>query len=316
LRKEITTQLYEVLGIVPHLRPTKINGMAVHGLNLHNPLTGNRPPQKIKNFLQILRLLDTHLKSHSLDYDKKNGKQVARGNFKPDIHGSGPTIGITGWTMVDFVGGRSVMQVVELKNELMQAFNLVQNNIIYTTNAKQPKAHGKANTMPKGCPKNVPTANASGNCPSDIYIPLPNKHNSLCCYKKKLTKSSVQDIIKKYNEAKMKIPESLQYRINTLGVVPKKVLSPSSVKLVKSEVYYNKKQKDYFYKNKKFNCMSLPKPQVENIAILMKLNPKGFKKDLCLKIHKKAQNDANNKYKRARLRLLKMKAKLSNMKSG
>jgi hypothetical protein len=264
-----------------------------------------------------LRLLDTHLKSHSLDYDKKNGKQVPRGNFKPDVHGTGPTIGITGWTMVDFVGGRSVKQVVELKNELIQAFNLVQNSIIYTTNAKQPKGHQKGNLMPKGCPENVPTANASGSCPSDIYIPLPNKHNSLCCYKKKLSKSTVQEIIKKYKDAKIKIPTSLQNRINTLGIVQKKVNSPSSVKTqVKSEVYYNKREKDFFYKNKKFNCMTLPKPKLENIAILMKVNPKGFKKDLCLKIHKKAKNDANNKYKLARLKLLKLKAKLSNMKLG
>ena len=76
LRNEMSKQLYEVLKVVPQLRPSKLVGMAVHGLNLHNPLTGNRPDQKIKNFLQFLRTLDTHLTTHSLDYDKKNGKET------------------------------------------------------------------------------------------------------------------------------------------------------------------------------------------------------------------------------------------------
>jgi hypothetical protein len=316
LRMKITKQLFDILGIVPNLRPSKLNGMAVHGLNLHNPKTGKRPDQKIKNFLSFLRLLDSHLEAHSLDYDKKDGKQVARGNFKPDIHGTGPTIGITSWTMVDFVGGKSIAQVINLSKTILNIFNKIKNTINYTTNAKQPKAHGKADLEPKGCPANVPPANSNGTCPSDNYIPLPNKHKSICCYKKKLTKTTALNALKKYKNSNMKIPQSLQNRFNTLGIaVPQKPNKPSSVKLTSIYgVTYNKISKNFFYKGKKFNCITMPKPDLESISLLMKLNPKGFKKDLCSKIHKKAQYNANEKYKSARRKLLKMKAKLANMK--
>tara|TARA_B110000977_G_scaffold8942_1_gene11853 strand:+ start:1593 stop:2987 length:1395 start_codon:yes stop_codon:yes gene_type:complete len=317
LRKELTKQIFEALKAVPNLRSSKLNGMAVHGLNLHNPLTGNRPPQRIQNFLEFLRALDREFDTHSLDYDKKNGKQVVRGNFKPDVHGIAPTIGITGWTMVDFVGGRSVAQTITLKNKLVEAFNKTSLLIKYTTDAKQPKTHGKATMREKGCPGNVPPANKEGNCPSDMYIPLPNKYKSLCCYKKKLSKTTAQDALKKYTEAQMKVPQTLQNRINALRLVPQKPKEISSVKRRKSApgVVYIQTTGEYLYKDKRFDCMLLAKPYLEAIAILMKLNPKGFKKDLCSKILEKARNDTKEKYEKARLRLLKMKARYTNLKS-
>lgn len=321
LRENLSAQLYTILQIVPKLRPSKLVGMAVHGLNLHNPLTGNRPDQKIQNFLRFLRTMDTHLTTHSLDYDKKNGKQVARGNFKPDVHGSAPTVGITSWTMVDFVGGQSVKQVIQLKDDLLVAFAKCQPMIEYTTNAKKPIGHGKQNNKPKGCPKNIPPANAKGMCSSDEYVPLPNKHGSLCCYKRKLTKTLAQNAIKKYKEARLNIPNSLKERISAFGLStrPKQNASVkyASVKYVqKVGVYYNKVKRDYVYQDKKFNCMLLSKPRLTSLAMLMKVNPKGFKKDICNNILKKAQNSAEEKYIRARKRLLKMKAKIANLKSN
>lgn len=315
LREELSEQLFQVLQVVPKLRPSKLAGMAVHGLNLHNPLSGNRPDQKIKNFLQFLRTLDKHLKSHSLDYDKKDGKQVARGNFKPDDHGSSATIGITSWTMVDFVGGQSATQVVQLKNEILAAFEKCKPMIEYTTDAKKPIGHTKQNLEAKGCPKNVPPADKSGMCSSNDYIPLPNKHGALCCYKRKLTKAVARDTIKKYQEAKIPIPLNLKSRIANMGIEKKQ---SASVKLNKSSVtgvYYNSQKRDFVYQNKKFNCMLLSKPRLENIALLMKVNPKGFKKDLCNNILKKARENANDKYMRIRRQLLKMKATYMNKKS-
>jgi len=315
-RIELTKQLYEVLQVVPILRPTKLVGMAVHGLNLHHPMSGNRPEQKIKNFLQFLRNMDNHLKTHSLDYDKKNGKQVARGNFKPDDHGTAPTIGITSWTTVDFVGGKSAQQVVQLKQELLAAFEKCKPIIEYTTNAKKPVGHGKQTEAPKGCPKNVPQINADGLCPSDEYIPLPNKHGSICCYKRKLTKTSARDAIQKYNEAKIDMPLHFKARITKYGLTSPQKQKMSSVKLSKIPgVHYNLRKRDFLYQEKKFNCMTMPKPKLENIALLMKVNPKGFKKDLCKHILKKASENANEKYQRARRRLLKMKAMIANKQS-
>lgn len=314
LMNTLSEQLYSVLQVIPKLRPSKLVGMAVHGLNLHNPLTGNRPEQKIKNFLQFLRTLDKHMTTHSLDYDKKDGKQVAKGNFKPDEHGSASTIGVTSWTMVDFVGGNSAAQVIQLKDELLRAFEKCKPMIIYTTNAKQPKGHGKQNEITKGCPKNVPPLNSKGLCPSDEYLPLPNKYGAVCCYKRKLNKTTAREAIKKYSEAKIPMPLNLKSRIANLGVTNTKPKTVSSVKLVKSTpgVYYNSKKRDFVYQDKKFNCMLMSKPRLENIALLMKVNPKGFKKDLCKNILKKAKTDANEKYQRVRRRLLKMKAMIAN----
>lgn len=317
LQDEISQQIFDILSIVPILRPSKLVGMAVHGLNLHNPLTGERPEFKIKNFLQILRELNKHLKTHALDYDKKNGKQVARGNFKPKEPGSAPTFGVTSWTMVDFVGGQSVRQVIQLKNELVRAFEMSRIYIQYDLQSKKPITHGKRNELKKGCPKNIPVANADGMCPSDLYIPLPNKYGSLCCYKKKLTKSIATDVLQKYKAANMKIPEFLAEKLKKYA----ENTTSSSVKCAKkyttpSGVYYNKRAKQFKYKDKQFKCMSLSKPMLESIALLMKVNPKGFKKDICNQITKKAKNTAVKKHSEAHFKFLKMKAKYMNKRAN
>jgi hypothetical protein len=217
--------------------------------------------------------------------------------------------------MVDFVGGRSVKEIIRLKHELMASFAKARTMIVYSTNAIKPEAHYKSNVLPKGCPKSVSSANANGKCPSDDHIPLPNKHKVLCCYKKKLTKTTAQNVINRYRDAQLPLPSDLEDRINALNTKCTKSSYVSSVKLKKATpgVIYNSKQRNFYYKDKKFNCMTMSKPYLEAISLLMKLSPKGFKKDLCEKILKKAQSNANDKYKRARKRLLKMKARYTNM---
>ena len=111
------------------------------------------------------------------------------------------------------------------------------------------------------------------------------------------------------------MPLNLKARIAKDGVESSpKVTTISSVKMKRtnvSGVFYNARKRDFVYHERKFNCMLLPKPKLENIALLMKVNPKGFKKDLCNNILKKAKEDANEKYQRARKRLLKMKAMIA-----
>ena len=111
------TLLYEVESLfyklftnigVPPIRKGVISGMSVHGFNLHNLSTGNKPNFRIKNFLQSMTLLGDNMKKHYFDYEPSEGKSVVRANFKPIEKGTDATFGITKWLSVDFSGVKSI----------------------------------------------------------------------------------------------------------------------------------------------------------------------------------------------------------------
>lgn len=268
--RSITNEIHQICGNqLPNERPTKIITMTAHKYNVFGT-----QKQKIKNFIQVLKEIDKLLPTHELDYFKKETKTINRGNFKPQDKSLGyPTIGITQWGMVDFLGGKKPALVNQCYHMFRAAFSQVlASGIVQIDKDAKYTEQSKKLT---GCPKGVTQANTNQKCPEG-YIPLPNKTKTVCCYKKKLTKATYNEAIKKFKDAGIPLPKIYTDKYG----IPNNNNNNSKTK---TNVPY-KEQKLLMYKGKKFNCMSLLKNELQQIAIVLKLNPKGFKKDLCDRI--------------------------------
>ena len=122
--------------------------------------------------------MDVHISTHELDYNQKNGKQIVKGNFKPN---ESPliTIGVTPWGMVDFLGNGKLSEFVKSAEQIQEAFNKIMDQINFNQDSKAPQSIKKTNKQ-GGCPKGLPAANINGRC-SNGRVPIPNKNRSLCC---------------------------------------------------------------------------------------------------------------------------------------
>jgi len=172
---ELTKLIYDILP-VPALRPTKLSGLTVHGWNISDPTGGQRPPQRVKNFVNMLQLLGRNIDTHELDYEPSEFKQVTRGNFKPVVPGD-PTIGVTAWLMVDFSGVKSIARVRELSGSIYNAYNRVLPEITWNGNFKGPVPKSRRKTEAKKTPKKAINKN--------INIPKKNGNSKLLMYKGK-----------------------------------------------------------------------------------------------------------------------------------
>lgn len=305
MMKKVTDDLFKFFkSKIPKMRESKIANINLHNLNLSNPNTREYPIEgPIKNFVFILREMDKLINTHDLDYDKKNGRQISKGTFKPVNFGEFASVGVTTWGMVDMLGCKKVSTALDIFDDFLKAFKKVKSKIEYNSYKSFPVTHSQKNIKSKGCPKGNPEFK-DGKCPDDSYVPIPNKHGAICCYKKKLTSKLKEDIMKKYQNMKIPIPNCL---LNDLSSYSASMKIPNK----KNEVIYNKKGK-YMYKEKSFKCMTMSKPDIISLAKLMKANPVGKKPEICNSIQKKAYEIANERYKRARKRLRIMAARYGN----
>ena len=273
LKKEITQSVLTMFPSIPKLSETSISAVSVQGYNLFNPRTGQRPEKRIKNFISTLRLMDTYMLSHELDYNQRNGKQIVKGNFKPNDK---PliTIGVTPWGMVDFLGNGKISEFVKSAEQIQETFNKASDQIVFNRNSKAPQSIKKTDKK-GGCPKSLPAVNSNGRCPNG-RVPIPNKNKSLCCYKMKITKTSSMNIIEKYAMANMNIPSHIKSQLSSFSSI--KIKKPPGIPKVDNNT------NDIIYKGKPFRCMYLQMNELKRIATLMNINPQGFKKDLCERI--------------------------------
>ena len=280
-----------------------ISNINIHGLNLTNPKTHSYPSEgKIRNIVAVMRELDEHITTHSLSHVQKNGKQINKLNFKSIEPKRYPTIGVTQWTSVDMLGCKNIKESMDIFNTFVEQFKKVKHLINYDKNALIPKKIKKT----KGCPSGIlPPVN--GVCQSNEYLPIPNKHNTLCCYKAKLTPKKAINIVQKYYDAKLNIPKPLQDKINLLDI--------NTTPMASIPIHLNRKKFQIFYKNKPFKCMTLPKKELQSIALSLNLNPKGKKVDLCERINKHYKNFAYSEKKRISNTLKRIAFKYVNMKS-
>ena len=292
LLKNVTKETLEIIDGLTQVRPTKIVSISIKGLNVFNPKSGELPEHKIFNFVAILRKLDKFLPNHEYDFNFRNGKKITRGHFKSEISGI-PTIGMTQWGMADFMGGTSISKTHALVREFINAFNLVKSEVKFDKTSTRPKKH-ETGTCRVG--QNI---SFNGKCPEGKY-PYPKKDGTLCCKAVKMTPRLKKELVRKYENLNIKLPNSLQSEM-------------SSVKINKS-VKYDMKSKKWYYKSKPFDCMKLRKPDAQNIAHLLQLNPKGFMKDICKTIdsHLDMKQREKRTALRKKFRLLKMKQAIKN----
>lgn len=201
--------------------PRKLSGMSIHGFNLHNPGTGEKPDQRISNFIDTMRALDQYIPSHYFDYQPRESKSVVRANFKPHDSERYPTFGITQWLTVDFSGVKSVAQVRDLSVNMVQGYARVKPLIHFNNKFNGP--------IPKSRRKQV------------------NNGKKVNKRKKKQTE----------NTTNVKIP------------------------------VWNSNKKKFYTNDKVFNCMTLTKDRLKQLATKLNINPDGFKKDVCERINKK-----------------------------
>ena len=172
---ELTKLIYDILP-VPALRPTKLSGLTVHGWNINDPTGGQRPPQRVKNFVNMLQLLGRNIESHYLDYEPSEFKQVTRGNYKPVTPGD-PTFGVTAWLMVDFSGVTSIARVRELSGIIYKSYRRALPEITWNNNFKGPVPKSRRKTEAKKEPKKANNKN--------INMPKKNANKKQLIYKGK-----------------------------------------------------------------------------------------------------------------------------------
>jgi len=142
---ELEKLIYDLLP-VPPMRPRKLSGLSIQGFNLNDPAGGQRPPHRLENFIAFMRLMDTRVASHFMDWQPRETKTLPRVSFKPKTEG--PTVGITNWLMVDFTGIKTVASVRELGAVFFRAYNGLKNQIVWNMvyNGPIPKSRRKVET--------------------------------------------------------------------------------------------------------------------------------------------------------------------------
>jgi hypothetical protein len=279
LGKSLEKDIFKMFnGKINKTRPFSLANMAIFGLNVFNPTTGNRPPQRIDDFADFVELLEMNLESHTTYYSPSNGKAVVRANFKPKSK-NGVSFGITQWGMVDMTGVKSLNSARNLKKDLLKAFDSIKGSIEFNNETPPPKSSKQT-----GCT----TRNPSPPC-NPSYIPLPNKKKQICCYKKKMTDKKIKEQYAKFG---VNIPQSLMTSLNLSKPINKIELP-----------YYNSKSRKIMYKKKPFRsekCNTLSKPELMEMAKAIGANPGKFKKDICSSIFSKLSQNAQKKRKSIR----------------
>ena len=134
---ELEKIIYDLIP-VPPLRPRKLASLSIQGFNLSDPGGGSRPPQRIKNFLQTMRNINEHIRTHNLDFEPSETKTIPRANFRSALPGEHPTFGITTWLMVDFTGVKSISNVRKLSRDLYNVYRRTTQSIIWNNNYTGP----------------------------------------------------------------------------------------------------------------------------------------------------------------------------------
>jgi hypothetical protein len=105
-----------------------------------------------------------------------------------------------------------------------------------------------------------------------------------------LSIAQVRDISIVLYQAYRQIKQNVQWNTNYVGNIPKSRRQNKNKKETKKQTpqinipSWNQTLQKYKYKGKNFNCESISKPELQEIAKKMDISPKGFKKDLCNKI--------------------------------
>lgn len=211
--------------------------------------SNNRLKHKIKNFLQVMRLLDTKVPTHYLDYNQTNKKTFGNASFK--FNGNGdklPTVNITSWGYMDIKGAKTLEEINKVVSIFQTASNSIYSTIVFDETSVKPKSVRKGLQTTKTCSLRNP-APINGKCPNG-YAPRVNpKLNKKCCYKQG-------------KQAKQQ-----EY---------------SSVKVLNIP-YYNGSKQNFFIKGKKFNCGAMLKNNLRSIGkrVGSGFIIKGSKQELC-----------------------------------
>ena len=257
---------------------TKTSMITAQGGNLFENMTDNRLPFKMKNFVDIMERIDDKVSSHDMKFEQTNKKQFGKISFKSDSDDL-PTLTISNFGYIDIKGAKTCIQIQNVFRIFKTAIkaNSIQRYIQYDENHPRVASKTKSNLFMKGCPKNNPEA-IDGICPSG-YLPRPNKNKKICCYKKKLSKTTAKEIVFSFKQSNMEIPkklkEILKPFLNTTKISSMKLNEDSNdVVLKKGKIHYL---------NKVVNCNIASKSLLKTIA--SKLNSgyvmKGTKNELC-----------------------------------
>lgn len=287
LKSNLETIVLDIFGdYIKKQTDTKLSGKSVEGLNLF----GKYPEYKMKNFLELCRLIGDDLEEYSINETSviKESKHLPKISFVSKNPGILPTIGLTTWGTIDFKGGTGTFtDIIDITAKLIEIFDKHKQTIVFDKSSK------RIVQKTSECRKGQPLA-MNGKCP-DSMIPYPSKSKALCCKKKKLTKSVATNIMKQYANANIEIPNSLKLNINKiLNKTKMKPMSSiktkpmSSIKNQQRDILsYRENKKKWYYKSKVFNCMILSKTELLKISRKLQVNPDGFKKVLCERILKK-----------------------------
>ena len=147
LINELTELIHKAIPDLKTNRKSKLNNLGIHGFNILDPTGGTRPVHCIKNFIDIMTLMDKEIKTHQWFYIPTEGKSVVKANFKPFDSTKYTSFGITQWLMCDFLGVKSIGRVIDLSSVIWKAFQRIKAKIIWDLSSKQPPTKRKKGTQ-------------------------------------------------------------------------------------------------------------------------------------------------------------------------
>lgn len=310
LAESITKDVVSLVKGLKRVAPTVIVSMNSEGYNLFTT-NGSRPGFKIANLGSLLTRTAALLKTHTFDYDDREGKSVPRGFLKPNEQGAHPTIGVTSKGMVGLSGAKSVRSLKETVDRLQAAFDQVKNLVQQAQDTSLPKTQTKkaSNPTTSGCSARNPAPNVKGVCPTGM-VPKPHiKSKGLCCYKMNVTRTTAKKLVMNYTSAGMQMPPQLQ--TDVARVLPSMSASVKSATFVPT---YNRKKKVILYKGSKFSCANLPIDEVRVAAQRLGISPKGKKAELCKSIQSFIMQREAERARRAVMRIKRLSALALNAK--
>lgn len=264
----------------------EVTGIAAQGGHIFENMKDNRLPHRIVNFGPVMDLIDDKVPSHVNTFEPTNKKQFNKVYFKPLDAKAYKTIGISVWGYTDIKGARKCDEVRKVFNVFKTAIREhgIEKKIMFDTANFVPLA---VKVAAKGCPKGNPEANAKGMC-SEGYLPRPNKHGKFCCYKKKLTAAEAFRITQNFEKMQIQMSDELKAFLKVKGpvkgpvaaakaaakVCPEgKILNPRTNRCIKirgldraNGLPILQNNNGITFRGKKWNCMSLKKPQLQSIA--------------------------------------------------
>jgi len=268
---ELQKFIIKLFPIIKIKRKYELATMTIHGFNLENPTTGERPPVRIKNLVEISNLLVADI-THKVSYNEKkvNKQAIIAGRTKKEI--------------VTRIDPRKKIKVPDPNAPPVKRIIDRKERVQLMKNQKDPtRVNFK---RPRGQLKTFPTFSLSQWLMVD-FLGVSNIKD-------------IRDLQVKLEQNYIKNKSKIIYDTANEGQVPKSKRKQNVVPKIEIELdvkpdeqvdipYYNENTDKFYTNGKVWNCDRKTKIELDKICNKMKIDNKGKKNIVCQRIESKAK---------------------------